>query len=172
MKSFSKTFGIVLVIGCLCFSWGANTGAMVQSILVPGMGQMGAGGAHKYIGLGIAVTEMFCIHAAVSAASRASSYNRQTSILKNETEWSTDSEKKQDLIDEHAIAFDNAKKEEDNMFLWIGVTGGLWIVNALEALIFVPEKEEELTSGMQSKTPLMTIELNREKIGFAVNKGF
>lgn len=172
MRSIGKAFAVIMMIGCFGFAWGANPGAMMQSILVPGMGQMGAGGAHTYIGLGIAVTEMFCIHSAVSAASRASSFNRQTSILQDQYGWSTDSEKKAELKAEWETAFDNAKKEQSNMLLWIGVTGGLWIVNALEALIFVPEKEEELSTHFPNKIPIMTVQMGPEKVGLTVNKGF
>ena len=169
---FQKTIMAVLLSGAILFSWGANGGAMFKSLILPGMGQMSGGGGHVYAGLGFMIAEVVSVHAALNSMANANANQKATVLYNREYDVANSYDKKIEIRKKLNDAYDNTLSSKKNMMMWGAVAGGVWIVNVFEALLFVPENNDELSLKTKKYIPVISLQKSGKSVGLQVAKGF
>jgi len=163
MKAVKIFTATVLLLGALNGTWAANRGAFVQSLILPGMGQMSSGGMHTYIGLGFLCAEAVSIHAVFNAMSKADTYQEETAIYQKQYAVATSYDERVDITAKWNAAFTNANKKSNEVMLWATVAGGIWAANALEAFFFSPVHQEDALRA-NNETPHLAMGFNNGNV--------
>ena len=162
MNAIKRTMATVLLLGALSSSWAVNGGALTQSLILPGMGQMASGGHHVYIGLGFLCAEVAAIHAVFNAMSKADTYQEETVIYQRQYDLATSYDERLALRTQWDRAYTNADTKSKEMMLWATLAGGIWAANALEAFFFSPSREEE--AAIENTKPHLAMTTNGENV--------
>jgi predicted butyrate kinase (DUF1464 family) len=168
MKTLFKTIVILLSIGCFFSASAVNGTAVMQSALVPGMGQMANG--QKYVGMGFMFAEIISIHLAFNEMSKASAYQRETNAFNTQFTYSKSYDESMDILEKWNNSYDNAVSSKKMALLWTAAAGGIWALNVLETFIFVPKSDDEVS--LKKTTPLFALEVQDGGLGLKLNKNF
>lgn len=143
MKAIRTLALSILLLGALCGAGAANGGAFVQSLILPGLGQMSSGGGHTYVGLSFLCAEAVSLHAVFSAMSKADTYQEETAIYEKQYSVATSYDERIEITTKWNTAYENANKKSSEVMLWATLAGGIWAANALEAFFFAPNRQED-----------------------------
>ncbi len=168
----NKLLFVVLLSGSVVLSSGANSGAMLKSVLFPGIGQMSSGGKHTYIGMGFMVAEVMALQAVFNATSKASAFQKGTVLYSSDYVSESDYDKKMEIRGKWVVAYDNAQKQKKMATVWGAVAAGVWASSMLESLFFAPSKDKMSVNMNEHKVPVLSLLADGSSFGVKVAKGF